>query len=291
MATNKTAPLLSAEVTLRDKRLKLLLSYYKAATKKIISELESATDFGRSRRLAVLRNIDEILKTLDKNTYKWFQKEVTHYYETYGADAAAMLDKDGFPIVTGFTQIDKKAVTSLAEEIMSYYRDAYTGVKKSAMRMLNESARAQITALLAEGRISGDTRKQIADSIAGKLKEGLVALIDRSGRRWSLESYANMLTRTMLVRTANEGMTNRLRANGYDLVQVSDHAAECDLCHPWEGRVLSMSGANPNYQTVDDATRGGLFHPNCRHRLLPYHEKLLEVSYVWNPDKQRYIEL
>ncbi len=291
MATNKTAPLLSQEVVLRDKRLKQLLSYYKAATKKIIGELESATDFGRSRRLQVLGNIDLILKKLDKNTYDWFKKEITHYYESYGDDAGKILKKTGFPVATGFTQIDEQAVTALASEVMSYYRDSYSGVKKAAMRMLNESARDQVTTILAEGKISGDARKAIADKIAGRLKEGLVALVDRGGRRWSLETYANMLTRTMLVKTANEGLSNRLVKNGYDLVQVSDHAAECDLCHPWEGKILTLSGKNPSYKTVDQATQEGLFHPNCRHRLLPYHEKLAEVSFVWNPDKQRYIEL
>lgn len=291
MATNKTAPLLGSEVLIRDKRLKQLISYYKAATIKIINELESATDFGRSRRLQVLANIDQILQTLDKNTSTWFKKEVTHYYETYGQDGANFLTKQGFPIASGFSQIDQAAITSLTDEIMTYYRDSYTGVKKAAMRMLNESARDQITTLLAEGRISGDARKAIADKIAGKLKEGLVALVDRGGRKWSLESYANMLTRTMLVRTANEGLKNRLVKNGYDLVQVSDHVAECELCRPWEGKILSMSGKHPNYPTVDKAQEGGLFHPNCRHRLLPYHEKLIEISTVWNPELQRYIEL
>ena len=28
---------------------------------------------------------------------------------------------------------------------------------------------------------------------------------------------------------------NRVLENGYDLVQVSDHVGECELCRPWEG--------------------------------------------------------
>jgi hypothetical protein len=289
MATNK--PFIGPEVVFSDKKLNTLLSYYKAATTQIISELESATDFGRARRLQVLSNIDKILQKLDKNTSEWFKGEVRIYYETYSKDAVNLLDDSGFPVTVSFSRIDEQAIQTLSDDVMSYYREAYSGVKRAAMRMLNDSARDQVTALLAEGKISGETRKAIADKIAGLLKEGLVALIDRGGRKWSLEAYANMLTRTMLVKTANQGLQNRLIDSGYDLVQVSDHAGSCNLCAPWQGRILSMSGKHPSYPTVTEAEMQGLHHPNCRHRLLPYHEKLLEVSVVWNPETQRYIGL
>lgn len=288
---NDIKPFIGPEVVFSDKKLNTLLGFYKAATKQIIDELQSATDFGRARRISVLKNIDSILQKLDKNTSEWFKSEVTRYYKEYSQDATALVDDAGFPVTTTFSKIDERAIQALADDVMSYYREAYSGVKRSALRMLNDSARDQVTALLAEGRISGDTRKAIADKIAGALKEGLVALVDRGGRKWSLESYANMLTRTMLVKTANEGLKNRLVDSGYDLVQVSDHVAECPLCHPWENKILSMSGEHPEYPTVDKAEEAGLFHPNCRHRLLPYHEKLAEVSAVWNPATQRYINL
>jgi hypothetical protein len=289
MATNK--PFIGPEVVFSDNKLNTLLSYYKAATTQIVGELQGATDFGRARRLAVLKNIDNVLQKLDKNTSEWFKGEVTRYYKDYSKDGAEILDADGFPVTFSFSKIDEQAVATIADDIMSYYRDSYSGVKRAAMRMLNDSARDQITALLAEGKISGETRAAISDKIAGALKEGLVALTDRGGRKWSLEAYANMLTRTSLVKTANQGMMNRLTDSGYDLVQVSDHNADCDLCSDWEGKILTMSGKSPDYDSVDDAEDEGLFHPNCRHRLLPYHEKLQEISSVWNPETQEYIEL
>ena len=289
MATNK--PFIGPEVVFSDKKLNTLLTYYKSATKQIISELESATDFGRARRLQLLKNIDTILQKLDKNTSDWFKGEVERYYKEYSQDAVQVLNEAGFPVTSTFSAIDEQAIKTMTDDIMSYYRESYSGVKRSAMRMLNDSARDQVTALLAEGRITGDTRKAIADKIAGHLKEGLVALVDRGGRKWSLEAYANMLTRTMLVKTANQGLQNRLVSSGYDLVQVTDHAAECSLCRPWEGKILSMSGNHPTYKSVAQAEEEGLHHPNCRHRLLPYHEKLLEVSAVWNPETGHYINL
>jgi len=284
-------PLLSASVLMKDKRLNLLLSYYKIATKKLTSELENATDFGRSYRIRTLKSIDEILKTLDSKTSDWFKKEVEEYYKTYGDYAVDKIKGDGFPVASSFNVVDQKAIQALTDEIMTYYRDAYSGVKRSAMRMLNEAARSQVQTLLATGRISGEDRRTISDRIAGYLKQGFTALTDRGGRKWTLEAYAEMLTRTMLVKTANEGVKNRLGQAGYDLVQVSSHSASCSLCGPWEGKILSMSARSNEYDSVDKAEANGLFHPNCRHRLLPYHQSLLEVSTVWDSETQTYIKL
>lgn len=283
--------LLEAKIAFSEKSLNTLTGYYKSASKQIISTLNDVSDFTRARRIATLKQIDTILQKLDKNTSDWFKKEVGEYYKKYGEQTAQALSADGFPIGQTFTLIDQKAVEALADEIMSYYREAYSGVKRSAMRMLDSAAREQINTIMAEGRITGEARQVIANNIAGQLKEGLVALVDKGGRKWSLEAYSNMLTRTMLVRTANEGIKNRLTRDGYDLVQVSDHFGECDLCHPWENKILSISGAHPEYKTIDDAESEGLMHPNCKHRYLPYHESLAEVSAVWNPDLQHYINL
>jgi hypothetical protein len=118
-------PLLSASVLMKDKKLNLLLSYYKSATKQLTSELENATDFGRSYRIKTLKNIDSILQTLDSKTSEWFKKEVSEYYKTYGDYAVDKIREDGFPVASSFSVIDQKAVQALTDEIMTYYRDAY----------------------------------------------------------------------------------------------------------------------------------------------------------------------
>ncbi len=287
----KDKPLLSAQVMFRDKRLKTLVSWYKAATKQLVNTLNSTTDFGRASRISTLKQIDKTLQTLDKKTAGWVKKEVDVYYKRHGKEAISALKADGFPVDTTFGLVDDEAVKALSGEIMTHYQEAYSGVKRSAMRMLNEAARQQIQALLAEGKITGATRKAISDRIAGELRKGFVSLVDRGGRKWSIEAYSNMLTRTMLVKTSNEGMSNRLLQSGYDLVRVSDHLGACPLCVPWQGQVLSMSGIHPDYPSVDKARGEGLFHPNCRHRLLPYHEKLLDTDYIFNVNKRRYIRL
>jgi hypothetical protein len=94
--------------------------------------------------------------------------------------------------------------------------------------------------------------------------------MDTAGRRWDITSYAEMAVRSATGQAAVQGHINRLTDNGYDLVIVSDSPEECELCRPWEGQVLSVSGQTPGYPTVADATAAGLFHPCCTHTLGAY---------------------
>lgn len=285
-------PLLGPRVIYRDKTLKKLTSYYKGASEKIVKELESTTDFGAAKRRAVLKQVDGILQDLDQKTSEWYDNEIKKYYKDGLDSAGAHLAKYDFPVSSGFSTVDTQAMKALADGATDYYRDAYGGVKRGVMRMFNDATKERLKSIFAEGKITGDTRQAIANKIYGQLRsQGLVAFIDKGGRQWGLESYSNMLTRTWLVRTVNDGMVNRLMSDGYDLVEVTDHFGECELCRPWEGKVLSLYGSNPQYTRKEEAEGAGLFHPNCRHRYVPYHQKLQEVSYVWNPSKQRYITL
>jgi hypothetical protein len=91
-----------------------------------------------------------------------------------------------------------------------------------------------------------------------------------------------MGVRTVTQRAAVQGQTDRLQTLGLDLVQISDSPRECPICRPWEGKILSISGARrgrvemPSMVgsgtvtvdiagSLDEARADGLFHPNCTH--------------------------
>ncbi len=114
------------------------------------------------------------------------------------------------------------------------------------------------------------TRLQAAQSaLNGFADRGITGFIDRAGRSWAMESYVEMSMRAATMNAATQGHVERLLANGHDLVMVSDAPQECDLCRPWEGQVLSLTGLPQTgvrvKGTLDQARREGLFHPSCRH--------------------------
>lgn len=111
-----------------------------------------------------------------------------------------------------------------------------------------------------------ETRRQAAQRALNKFADrGIGAFKDDSGRMWDIASYTEMAVRTALGQSAMEGHFGRLQERGYDLVQVSDHPEECEICRPWEGRILSMSGDDKRYPSVEEARSAGLWHPNCGH--------------------------
>ena len=117
-------------------------------------------------------------------------------------------------------------------------------------------------------------------------RRGITMFVDKSGRKWSADTYAEMAVRTGTMRAQIDGRLNMYDSNGYDLVLVSDSPRECSLCRPWEHKVLTISGQPGTHTvpdlltggttivdvvaTVDEARADGLLHPNCTHDLRVY---------------------
>ena len=127
------------------------------------------------------------------------------------------------------------------------------------------------------------TYKILPEFVRELRREGITAFVDKAGRRWSLHTYCSMVSRTtsrqaevLAVLTADPEQ---------DLYQISSHNTTCGLCAPYEGRVYSKSGTNPDYPPLaaafgkqDPAGPDTLantwlnVHPNCLHSLIPFTE-------------------
>lgn len=131
---------------------------------------------------------------------------------------------------------------------------------------------AEATSMLLTGV---ETRVQASQRMLNKMADaGITSFIDKSGRSWNLASYSEMAVRTVSSHAAIQGYIDKLQDLDQDLVKVSSIGATCPLCAKWQGVALSISGKTPGYITVDSARSQGLFHPNCKHRLIMYDEEL-----------------
>jgi hypothetical protein len=74
-----------------------------------------------------------------------------------------------------------------------------------------------------------------------------------------------MLVRTTTARVARDSYMDTLVSNGDDLavIQNADGTA-CDICQAWDGVIMSISGANTDYPSYNQALNAGWGHPNCR---------------------------
>lgn len=116
-----------------------------------------------------------------------------------------------------------------------------------------------------------ETRLQASQNALNEFAaKGITGFTDKSGRKWELASYVEMATRTGNAHAAIQGHLDRQMELGNDLVIVSSHANTCPLCAPWGGKVLSIKGNNPKYDSLENAKAAGLFHPNCKHTITAY---------------------
>lgn len=96
-------------------------------------------------------------------------------------------------------------------------------------------------------------------------KYGIAYFTDRAGRRWTLERYVKMATQTVLVSVERQAYFAKSVEWGNDLVMVVHltHEEPCELCQPFQGKVLSITGKTKGYTTVEYAESMGLFHVSC----------------------------
>lgn len=178
-------------------------------------------------------------------------------------------------ITAGFARTHTRAVDALVRQTVG----AVQGTHLQILRTVDDVFRRIISEVAAPGVVTGSrTRLQATQQALDRFAaNGITGLRDGAGRNWSIDTYAEMSTRTAAGRAQVQGTLDRFTDNGRDLVIVSDHAGECHLCRQWEGRVLSISGQDRRYPSVATATTGGLFHPSCRHALAAYIEGLTKA--------------
>jgi len=273
-----------------DKALNLLQMFYRSASRKIVQTINGGTDFSRDRKLTILKEVDIILSELESSTRKWVNREVKNGYVGGAKASIAFLNQElNTSLKYTFTKIDEEAVKAIADDTFMNFAEAISGVKRATSKLLDQATKERIRAIIAEGKISGETRKSIIGNIASQLRQGFVALKDKSGKTWSIEAYSKMLANTKLNEATNQGVINQLSQEGDDLVQVVGTEASCELCNPWVGKILSISGKNKNYPNIAQAEDAGLMHPNCKHRYAPYHPEIAEKTEEWDTFLQKYI--
>lgn len=180
-----------------------------------------------------------------------YDEAVDDALDVYGEDATrparsgdALLLLATVPAVLAYTE----------QDVVSRQADRYMAVAQETARREQDTP--------------GSDRLTILDSVLQEAaRAGLLRVEGFRGGDYTLASFGDV--------TYNEGVRDidhlatedTAQANNADLVMVSINGEACDLCLPWEGQVLSLSGTHPDYPSVDEAESAGLFHFGCYHVL------------------------
>lgn len=240
---------------------------------------------------AALERVQRILADLQDRCWRYVPLLIESNFYAVHPDRARLPESvekhlRGYANAAALTAEQTAAVETLTSNLMGRVLDASRLAEKNAAyvigRLNDDPFRRAGIARAAEMEATGGDVWSTANQMAAQLRvEGLTAFVDRAGRKWDLYTYCVMATRTTARQAGNVAVLTK--DPGLDLYQMTSHGTACPTCAPYEGRVYSKSGTDPNYPPlsaafgkVDPAGPDSLLnsymtiHPNCLHSLVPY---------------------
>lgn len=298
-----------------EKEVQKLISIYLKAETDIINEIGRLRSQGLVdyHAVAALERVQSILRKMESDAWKYVPLAIEKQFYVRVPEARKILEpvekhQRGYLNAANLTSEQTDIVQRLTQNLMGEITDATMTVMATLQSAIlgrvepdiyRQVGLEQVAAMQATGR---GVSRTVPDFVEQLRREGVTAFIDRAGRHWSLHTYATMVTRTT---SRQAEVLSVLSADpDHDLYIISSHGTTCALCAPYEGRVYSKSGTNPDYPPLaaafgkqDPAGPDTLantwlnIHPNCLHVLLPWTpagrtpEEILKIKDFSNPRK------
>lgn len=129
------------------------------------------------------------------------------------------------------------------------------------------------------------SRQQVVRGLVNDLSDSGIRVINyqNSGRNYTVESAAKMLVRTTLNQMTGEMSLRNAEDMEQDLMEISAHAGARPSHAEWQGQIVSLSGDNHKYLSLDDIGYGdvaGFMGANCRHNWYPFFEGISERAWT-----------
>ena len=170
----------------------------------------------------------------------------------------------------GITEVKNKSITK--ETYTSKVNNSLNSLQQD-LTAITESIKANSEKIIKELKSSPTAntlveQKKISSEIAADLQEkGITFFTDKIGRKIPIEKYIKMRVFTDTVKLQRTTYFVRAIQYGVDLVRIVhlNIHPQCELCAPFENKILSINGDELGYMTIAEAESYGLFHPNCDH--------------------------
>ena len=276
---------------------KLIEIFLKAETD-IINEIGRLRSMGNVdyHAVAALERVQAILRKMESDSWEYVPRMIEQMFYVRVPEARRIAGETpakhfmGYINAMSLTGEQTAIVDTLVQNLMGEITDAAMTamatvqsavVGRTEPDVYRRVGLEQVANMQAAGRGANITVPGFVEALR---REGITAFVDRAGRNWSLHTYCSMVTRTtsrqaevMAVLTADPEQ---------DLYQISRHGTTCGLCAPYEGRVYSKSGADPDFPPLADAF--GKVDPDGPNSLtntyLNIHPNCLHTLHRWNPD-------
>lgn len=301
-----------------DKELEKLVAIFLKAETDIINEIGRLRSQGLVdyHAVAALERVQAILRKMENDAWEHVPQMIEKQFYVRVPEARKRLDVPetpakhaaGYRNAAALTGEQMDIVQRLTQNLMGEITDAtmtsMTTLQSAILGRIQPDVyrrvgMEQVAAMQATGRGVSKTVPAFVELLR---REGVTAFIDKAGRRWSLHTYCSMVTRTT---SRQAEIAAVLTADPeHDLYKISSHNTTCKICAPFEGRVYSRSGIDPDFPPlasafgkIDPSGPDNLantwlnIHPNCLHVLIPWTpagrtaEEIQKIKDFSNPKK------
>ena len=273
---------------------KLIQIYLKAETD-IINEIGRLRSMGNVdyHAVAALERVQAILRKMENDSWQYVPQMIEKQFYVNHPDKRRILGETGekhlraYQAAQALTSEQMDIVQRLTQNLMGEILDASVTAMATVQSALigriepdiyRRVGLEQVALMEAKGQ---GAFKTVPGFVEALRREGIKAFTDKAGRDWSLHTYCSMVTRTT---SRQAEVLSVLSADPeQDLFKVNSTSTACPLCAPYEGRVYSKSGTDPDFPPlasafgkVDAAEPDTLantwlnIHPNCQHSLSPW---------------------
>lgn len=278
-----------------EAELKKLVSLFLKAETAIINEIGRLRSQGYAdyHAVACLERVQAILRQMESDSWEWAPKVIEKQFYVAHPEARRIEGETTVKHLRGYLNagtltaeqhaIIDQLVANLMGEITDAALTAYATVESALIGRVEPDVFRRVgleQVALQQARGVG-TYKALPDFVDALRKEGITAFVDKAGRHWSLHTYGSMVSRTT---SRQAEVLSVLTADPeQDLYRISVNSTTCGICAPYEGRVYSKSGTNPEYPPLaaafgkrdpdgpDTLANTWLnLHPRCQHGIAPW---------------------
>lgn len=234
--------------------------------REVVQEISKATKQAKKLSKIVLR--DEFIKGADK---------VDGFMRQFNLDVKPTAKSD-------FFKLNRRKLNVMLESVY----DDLDNARHAIYRQMDDVYRQTLfKAQIAKN--SGVYTPEQAMDVATKdfLDKGINCIKYSNGNMVNIASYAEMVVRTSGQKATLMASGARNQEWGVTTIQITQHGSTCELCAPWQGRVLIddvYSGGKAEdgpYPLLSQAMNEGLFHPNCRHGYGTYFEGISDAPQTY----------
>lgn len=242
----------------------------------ILAEAVSAGRMGSARyKRARIYAIQSILQQLHAEAIPIAEYAIRESFRV-GWGRAGMEEAD---MVGAFgVGVNLPAIEIITKNLDNSLTDAINTVGRKADDAIRRATIESVAEHMIGGSTYGEARKQLKQKL---LANGTTGFVDKAGRRWTLDTYAEMAIRTTTREADSKGAVNGIQMAGNDLVTISKHLNSCVICQPFEGNTYSITGSTPGYEKLEQIPP---FHPQCSHVVGPavatFEQRMRELQAV-----------